>query len=334
MGKMFYLYSGISVLWFLVLCFLPVSGKNNAVFVYENFYGKDVYVGQTTDKTKWMQAVDDTVPICKLSIPGTHDSGAMFGGEMLQTQGEDLRGQLQKGIRAFDIRLKAVNGKLGVFHSFAFQNIYWEDDVLPLFIDFLTQNPSETLIVSLKKEGGEIGDYASLLAKSLRNVLYSDFFVTEFNPQMSLGDCRGKILFLHRDHVMDDFPGASCHGWDDNATCLLSLQGNDGTTGYAFLQDEYQYKNGWEAFKKIFACVRNFDTICAEPLSSFRWGISYVSATGLPTGTPVVFANQINKSLVVYLSENKRKSCGIVFIDFVDTTDGKRLVDYLIESNM
>ncbi len=70
---------------------------------------------------------------------------------MLETQTLDISFQLQKWIRAFDIRLGKKNDKLGVFHSFAFQDIYWEDDVLPAFIHFLQAHPSETLIVSLKR---------------------------------------------------------------------------------------------------------------------------------------------------------------------------------------
>lgn len=102
-------------------------------------------------------------------------------------------------VRAFDIRLKEKNGKLGVFHSHAFQDIYWEEDVLLAFISFLQAHPSETLIVSLKKEGGEIKDYASLLSASLNTPAYQRHFIADFHPELTLKSCRGKILFLHRD---------------------------------------------------------------------------------------------------------------------------------------
>ncbi len=103
---------------------------------------------------EWMRILHDTLPICKISIPGSHDSGSTQGGHMLKTQAE-IPAQLRQGIRAFDIRLEKKGNKLGVFHSHAFQDIYWEDDVLPAFIHFLQTYPSETLIVSLKKEKGE-----------------------------------------------------------------------------------------------------------------------------------------------------------------------------------
>ena len=110
--------------------------------------------GESALRPEWMKSLHDSLPVCKISIPGTHDSGAVRGGQMLKTQSTDISAQLQQGIRAFDIRLKKKNGKLGVFHSRAFQGIYWEDDVLSAFIDFLQAHPSEILIVSLKREGG------------------------------------------------------------------------------------------------------------------------------------------------------------------------------------
>lgn len=59
----------------------------------------------------WMKSLHDTLPVCKVSIPGTHDSGTVKGGPMLKTQSTNIPAQLQQGIRAFDIRLekKMVN---------------------------------------------------------------------------------------------------------------------------------------------------------------------------------------------------------------------------------
>lgn len=286
------------------------------------------------NKAEWMKYLQDTLPLCKVSLPGTHDSGTTKGGRMLQTQSVGISEQLQQGIRAFDIRLEKKNGKLGIFHSYAFQDIYWEDDVLPTFISFLQAHPSETLVVSLKKEGGEIQDYAALLSVSLSKPAHQNYFVADFCPELTLKDCRGKILFLHRDHAMDNYPGAACIGWADNATCQLTLRNKDGKEGSVLLQDEYQYESGKDAGKKIEACISNFDKVSAEPVTSYRWGISFVSATGLPLGTPLVFADKINEPVANYLREANKRNCGVVFIDFIDKRGGRKLVEYLIGSNL
>ena len=44
---------------------------------------KPAFAGSKGD---WMKLLSDTLPVCKLSIPGTHDSGAIYGGCMLKTQ--------------------------------------------------------------------------------------------------------------------------------------------------------------------------------------------------------------------------------------------------------
>ena len=173
----------------------------------------------TAEQTDWMGALPDTFPMCKLSIPGTHDSGARLGGPALQTQNQNIPAQLNQGNRAFDIRLQAKDGRLGVFHSTAFQEIYWETDVLPAFLCFLQEHPTETLIVSLKREGGTAETYATLLAASLEDKANRACFVEDFRPDLTLGDCRGKILFLHRDVATPHYPGAACSGWADDATC-------------------------------------------------------------------------------------------------------------------
>ena len=66
-------------------------------------------------RPEWMRILHDTLPICKISIPGSHDSGSIKGGHMLKTQATDIPAQLQQGIRAFDIRLEKKDNKLGVF---------------------------------------------------------------------------------------------------------------------------------------------------------------------------------------------------------------------------
>ena len=136
---------------------------------------EDARPASTAEQTDWMGALPDAFPMCKLSIPGTHDSGARFGGPDFHTQNLDIPAQLRQGIRAFDIRLQEKDGKLGVFHSIAFQQVYWETDVLPAFLRFLQEHPTETLVVSLKREGGIPEAYATLLAECYPGLRRTDY---------------------------------------------------------------------------------------------------------------------------------------------------------------
>ena len=45
-------------------------------------------------RPEWMRILHDTLPICKISIPGSHDSGSIKGGHMLKTQATDIPAQL------------------------------------------------------------------------------------------------------------------------------------------------------------------------------------------------------------------------------------------------
>ena len=115
---------------------------------------------------------------------------------------------------------------------------------------------------------------------------------------------------------------------------MLTLRSSHGVDGFALLQDEYQYESGKDASKKIEACIRNFENINALPTASMCWGVSFTSATALSSGTPLVFANEINHVVADFLAERQFKHCGIVFIDFVSEPGGKDLVEYLIDSNV
>ena len=298
-----------------------------------HFVSDSLCCEQHINGSQWMKFLSDTLPMCKLSIAGTHDSGAIRGGRKLKTQSCGIDDQLMLGIRAFDIRLAKKNNQLGLFHSHAFQGVYWENDVLPILISFLKANPSEALIVSLKKEGCVLDDYASLMSACLRTPEYQQYFVAHYRPDLTLKECRGKILFLHRDPAMEDYPGAACIGWDDNSSCMLTLRSNSGHEGFVFLQDEYQYVSGKEGKKKIDACILNFNRINAEPFSSQIGGISFVSATALPRGTPKDFANAVNMPVAEYIARMRLRHCGIVFIDFIEDAGGKELVNCLIRSN-
>lgn len=287
------------------------------------------------DASTWMKELNDSLPLCKISVPGSHDSGACRnGGVFIKTQDIDIATQLKEGIRFFDIRLQAMpDGKLGIYHGPFFQDIYWEENVLADFISFLQANPSETLIVSLKKENGELTDYAKLLSSVLSKPEYQSYFVDNFRQDLTLGDCRGKILFMHRDHAMDNYHGAECFDWADNATCMLTVRSKDGEEGKVTVEDEYQYSSSAKADYKVETCIRNIDKIAAEPENSYLWAFTFVSATAVPVSGPIHFAEKVNEPVAKHIQEMSKKNCGIVIIDFAGSEQGQMLVKALIDNN-
>ena len=105
-----------------------------------------------------MDGIPDKTPLTQLSIPGTHDSMAYNGNIrgthkwMAECQDNDLKWQLNNGIRYIDIRLKLKNGNLRGYHGPAKLGT-WLNDVFDILVDFLTKNPSETVIMEYQWEG-------------------------------------------------------------------------------------------------------------------------------------------------------------------------------------
>lgn len=288
---------------------------------------------QTLNRSAWMKGLSDEIPVCRLTIPATHDSGALLGGEALQTQDIAIREQLEIGVRGFDIRLQACeNGKLGVYHSVQFQDIYWETDVLPAFIDFLKKNPSEMLFVSLKKEGGDSEAYCRLATASLNSLAIAPYVVTDFQKDMTLGDCRGKIVFMHRDRILKEYPGAQCYGWEDNVTGWVTLKDRKGNETLVSVEDEYGYPNGKKATYKGRITWKNMKDAMKNAGKDYRWYISFASATALPVAGPAAFSDVVNPMLAKQ-TQGLKQTCGIVLVDFAGTSDCRTLIDHLILSN-
>ena len=282
---------------------------------------------QTLNRCAWMKGLPDAVPVCQLTIPATHDSGALLGGEALQTQDITIREQLEAGVRGFDIRLQACdNGKLGVYHSVQFQEIYWETDVLPAFIEFLKKHPSEMLFVSLKKEGGDSEAYRRLAAASLNDQALAPYVLKDFKNDLTLGEARGKILFMHRDRILKEYPGAQCHGWDDNVTCWVTLKDMQGNETQVSVEDEYGYPSGKKASYKGHITWKNMQAAMKNKGKQNCWYISFASATALPVAGPAAFSDVVNPMLAKQ-TKGLKQTCGIILVDFAGTPDARTLID-------
>jgi 1-phosphatidylinositol phosphodiesterase len=99
-----------------------------------------------------MRWVPDSTPLSLLSIPGTHDTMAHYGGPLAQTQSLPLRQQLRAGIRALDIRARHVQDRFSIYHGIIYQNAGFSA-VLQACNEFLEQNPTETILLWLSADG-------------------------------------------------------------------------------------------------------------------------------------------------------------------------------------
>lgn len=144
----------------------------------------------------WMAQLPDGTALRELTIPGTHNSGALHGGPWTECQNTRIPEQLSSGVRFLDIRCRLFEGSFTIHHGASYQNLNF-DDVLGSCRDFLSAEPSETVLMRVKQE------YSQESAEAFRTVFedYLDgrgwrslFRLDAALP--ALGEARGKVVLL------------------------------------------------------------------------------------------------------------------------------------------
>lgn len=189
----------------------------------------------------WMACQNDSLYVSQLSIPGTHDSGALWADDGIQciaayqftrAQTKNTFDQLNAGIRFLDIRFGSeswtTNPRLRVYHGPCGMHIY-ADRAGPipsgwysLMTDvtyFLALHPTETVILSVSDED-KSHPYAfeQLMSELVARTSSSLWWRNNWIPK--LGEARGKIVLVRRfAHNHLDIVGMDASvGWPDNTT--------------------------------------------------------------------------------------------------------------------
>ena len=223
---------------------------------------KFVAIYNTSDLDSWMGKLPDSVPLGALSIPGTHNAPTCLNAPpSVRCQAVSPKEQLKNGVRFFDLRVQVPepfdpkSDKLVLVHSVFpisltgnkyFKELY--DDVL----EFLKNNPSETLIMSLKREGSGKGTDQQLSRILKDHYTNPRQWFTE--PRVpDLGEVRGKIVMLRR--FLLDEPlkkewggkgwGIDGHVWADNTPNNMCPSGD------ICVQDFYEVLEKESIDKKI-----------------------------------------------------------------------------------
>lgn len=100
---------------------------------------------------EWMGALDPSLRLDALTIPGSHNSGATRGGRWVACQSRPIRAQLDAGVRYLDIRVRHHHGVFRIHHNQWFQQLTL-DEVLDSCQDFLRAHPTESVLLCLTQE--------------------------------------------------------------------------------------------------------------------------------------------------------------------------------------
>jgi len=211
----------------------------------------------------WMSKLKDETPLSALSIPGTHNSPTYHKAlPSVRCQSVSVKDQLNNGVRFLDIRVQpeypdnpAKEGLILVHSAFPVSltgTKYFRGLVDHVFA-FLDANPSETIIISLKREGvGKSTDQQ--LSKILHDHYTTDpaRWFTE-NRIPTLGEVRKKIIIIRRFGLDDSLKGENngtgfcidAESWPDNCADGLC------SSGEIRVQDFYEVAESENIEKKI-----------------------------------------------------------------------------------
>jgi len=261
--------------------------------------------------TDWMASLPDTLTLAALTIPGTHDSGAIHepATGIAKTQTLTFAEQLDAGVRYFDVRCRNFDDQFLIYHGSIDQDQTF-DDVLAAMYAFLDAHPHEVLIVSVKEELAAQG--ATLTFEQLFDQYAARdperWDLDDAVP--ALGDVRGKLVLLRRfDATASVGIAAAPAVWTDNATFdiagppVLHVEDN-----YIVTDDALK----WTAITSLFGEATSLNDPAALYLA---YTSGYQMISGLPNIPSV--SDTIDAMLDSYFAAAAPARYGVVVMDFV-----------------
>lgn len=327
------------------------------------FFGCHISLSsQTYDAPEWMAQLDDKRQVASLSIPGTHDAatgeGLHFSSALGVTQTLSLGEQWECGVRAFDLRPAINDTTLHIYHGKLKTKISFVQ-ALDTLLHKLAQHPTEFAIVLMREENDSEDDAEKALWPSTIGKIINRLGekAATFSPETTIGDLRGKILFLSRTTYSGTNKGAFIKGWNhskDGTTNGRIVSYNDGSVAQLQVQDYYNTTDNEKRHYKQNAVLKFLSL--ATNAHPGVWSINFASgysATVLgytsiaTTAGYKQNATNIHPLVIEYLSKNRYKNSGIIFMDFagVDKVgkglfhcgsyniQGKKLLKAIIDSN-
>ncbi|KAF8865444.1 phosphatidylinositol phospholipase-like protein C [Acephala macrosclerotiorum] len=315
----------------------------------------------------WMGKLKNETPLSALSIPGTHNSPTHHTAlPSVRCQAVSVKEQLNNGVRFLDIRVQpespanpSKDGLILVHSAFPISltgNKYFRDLINTVHA-FLEENPSETVIISLKREG--IGKSTD---QQLSTILHQHY-VTDPNRWFTdnriptLGETRKKVVLIRRFALDDSLKGENggkgwaidAESWPDNCA--------DGTcsSGEIRVQDFYEVAESENIEKKITfstdQLARAAEAVCVTPnemnvaaaeAAKQPFFMNFLSASNFWRANcwPDRIAAKVNPSIVDHLCRKHHEpagsgdgGCGIVVCDWVGSNGDWDLVRCIVGMN-
>lgn len=308
-------------------------------------------------------ALPDEKLVASVSMPGAHDAatykGVMMCLGMGRTQTANLAEQWESGVRAFDLRPAVRDTALHIYHSVLRTGVSFQEAISKI-CTLLDKHPEEFAVVLLRHESESENErekhlWPSAIGRVIETL--GERAVT-FHPHITVGEVRGKILFLSRNAYQGTQKGALLTGWShasqgtDRARIRSYANGEE-----AQLQVQDYYAPTTEERKQAKLLGARKMLSLAKAAAQDVWTINFLSgyaktAFGGNATTRGYKANAqwLHTRLLEEQKEHKALSAGrmgIVFMDFVGTdkvcgglwhwkpyhVQSNQLAELVIESN-
>lgn len=362
-----------------------LSEGKNTVLSDQGFLWRIEVINRTPDAVKsqreWMKNIDGSTPISAINIPGTHDAcTANVEGSWNESdnhvacQKYFIREQLEVGVRAFDLRMlyKDIKDKDGndeglvMLHgSSAFvchtedtnknaENLKFEE-VMAYYKDYLTEHPSETIIVTFKHDSDDnfdetVNEFKNVLAKYNKtdkdgNIVYDEngkpintlMFDWDTLPEdqsvPTLDQVRGKVVgFSRMSGATGGIYGPDLSGWDKKydpgKSSNAQIISVEDTTPKVYVQDNYS-TSATPKTEYVFNTVKDANDPESNVYSRNVFLFNYTSAT---TITPLGVARIVNQYIRTDEGDNNfykfirnKDRLGITVMDYVDAQLAKMI---------
>ena len=311
-----------------------------APYIYPEEYKNAFKNVATTGKT-WMTDLPDTIRINQISIPGTHDTctkgvDSLFV-EQAQTQWLWTGEQWDCGVRAMDLRpihyskysdMRIYHGGIGCNMDF--------DDALDIIRDKLRATPNDTAVIIINHETSSPSDLCQILPtsfwkgnKAIQEQLgeFDDISV-KYHKGLTLGEMRGKVLFVSRDPENDITPhGAYAYGFNKKNNKIGTSETDSSKYETLWVQDKDNPdgKNDKRAALKEY--FDDFSRAADGNPNCEIWCFNHTS--GYTGGPPFNInypdnAENVNGWAADYIKGSISGPAGIVMMDFAGTHTRKR----------
>lgn len=256
----------------------------------------------------WLKGLAGNQKISEVSIPGTHDTGALYEpiNNVAKCQDLTIEEQLKMGVRYLDIRCRHIGDRFTIHHGPIYQHLNF-NDVLETCEQFLKQHPSEFIMMSVKEEY-KCEDITRSFEETFKAYLeeYSSLWYLE-NKLPTIDEVRGKIILVRRFEASEAW-GIDASSWEENTSFTIEASNLK-------IQDAYKVCDlnlKWQAIEGLY---KEASESQGEDLY-LNYTSGYEPLLSIPRIKNV--SNVINPKVKQYFKEHTSGHYGVSVMDFID----------------